>query len=571
MLARYLITSALPYINGMKHLGNLVGSLLPADIYARFLRSEGEEVLFICATDDHGTPAEIAAQEHGLDVREYCRLQHDRQYQVYQRFGLSFDHFGRTSSPQNHELTQYFYQRLNDNGLIEEREVDQVYSVHDRRFLPDRYVIGTCPLCGYEAARGDQCEKCTSLLDPTSLINPRSALSGSTDLEVRPTKHLYLRLEQVAQQLRDWVEAHPEWPRLTRSIALKWLDEGLRARGITRDLSWGVPVPREGFAGKVFYVWFDAPIGYISATKEWADLQPGERNWRSWWYDAPDVRYVQFLAKDNVPFHTIFFPATILGTGEPWTLASYIKAFNWLTYYGGKFSTSQKRGIFMDQALEHFPADYWRYYLIAQAPESDDADFTWEHFAATVNKDLANTFGNFVNRTLILTAKHCGHRIPAGGEAGPAEEELRREGRQILAAYRTHLADLEFRKAAGELRKLWSLGNVYLDQRAPWSLVKEDRDAAAVVLRTAVNLIRVYALAAQPILPFTAAKLFDALRLTPEERTLGAGGYVRLSEELGTLVAGREFEIPGPLFERVEDTIVAELRRRYSGEGGPSA
>ena len=292
------------------------------------------------------------------------------------------------------------------------------------------------------------------LLDPASLIHPRSALSGSADLQLRPTKHLFFKLEPLAGKLRQWVESHPEWPLLTRSIALKWLDEGVRARGITRDLSWGVPVPRAGFEDKVFYVWFDAPIGYIAATKEWSDLQPGERDWRSWWYDASDVQYVQFLAKDNVPFHTIFFPATILGTGEPWTLASYIKAFNWLTYYGGKFSTSQRRGVFMDQALEHFPADVWRYYLIAQAPESDDADFTWEHFAATVNKDLANTFGNFVHRTLVLTAKHFGHRIPAGGAPGPAERQLQDECRRVLTAYRTYLGALEFRKAAAALRAL---------------------------------------------------------------------------------------------------------------------
>lgn len=340
----------------------------------------------------------------------------------------------------------------------------------------------------------------------------------------------------------------------------------MRARGITRDLSWGVPVPRDGFEGKVFYVWFDAPIGYISATKEWSDLHPDERDWRSWWYDASDVHYVQFLAKDNVPFHTIFFPATIFGTGDPWTLASYIKAFNWLTYYGGKFSTSQRRGIFMDQALDHFPADYWRYYLIAQAPESDDTDFRWEHFAATVNKDLANTLGNFVHRTLVLTAKHFGHQIPAGGELGSAEEHLQNACRELLTAYREHLAGLEFRKAAGALRQLWSLGNVYLDQQASWSLVKENRDAAAVVLRTAINLIRLYALASEPIVPFTTGKLFDALGLAPEERTLGAGGYASLADELDALEAGREYANPGPLFSRVDELTVAELRQRYGGD-----
>ncbi len=364
---RYLITSALPYINGIKHLGNLVGSMLPADVYARFLRQEGEEVLYICGTDEHGTPAEIAALEEGLDVAEFCTRQYQRQAEVYEKFGLSFDYFGRTSSPEQRELTQDFYRSLDEHGFIEEREISQVYSVTDERFLPDRYVEGTCPNCGYEKARGDQCENCTKMLNPTDLINPRSAVSGSTDVEIRTSRHLFLRLDQLSGEVREWVDAQTDWPNLTKSIAYKWLDEGLQSRGITRDLKWGVPVPKAGFEDKVFYVWFDAPIGYVSATKAWGE-QEG-KDWKSWWYKADDVHYTQFMAKDNLPFHTIMWPATILGTREPWKMADYIKGFNWLNYYGGKFSTSSKRGVFVDQALDIAAADYWRYMLIASAPE----------------------------------------------------------------------------------------------------------------------------------------------------------------------------------------------------------
>lgn len=274
---KHLITSALPYINGIKHLGNLVGSMLPADVYARFSRQCGEQVLFICATDEHGTPAELAALEAGLNTESFCQNMYQIQLDIYRSFGLSFDYFGRNSSQYNHELTQNFYKLLDENGYIEEREINLVYSLSDARFLPDRYVIGTCPHCGYQSARGDQCENCTSVLDPTDLIEPRSAISGSTKLEVRKTKHLFLKLSALSDEVRNWVEQHPNWSNLTKSIALKWLNEGLQDRCITRDLSWGVPVPRPGFEDKVFYVWFDAPIGYIAATQAW-----GVENSQDW-------------------------------------------------------------------------------------------------------------------------------------------------------------------------------------------------------------------------------------------------------------------------------------------------
>src|SRR5262245_23683276 len=284
MPRRHLITSALPYINGVKHLGNLIGSMLPADVYARYLRARGQTVLCLCATDEHGTPAELAALEAGLDVAEYCRIQHQVQADLGRRFHLSFDHFGRSSSPQNHDRTRYFARRLEEQGLIEERATRQIYSRADGRFLPDRYVIGTCPHCGFDRARGDQCENCTRVLDPVDLLSPRSSISGSTDVEVRESRHLFCKLPALAPAMREWIGHQSDWPPVTVSIALKWLDEGLQDRGITRDLRWGVPVDRPGFAGKVFYVWFDAPIEYIAATREWADLDQPARDWKSWWY-----------------------------------------------------------------------------------------------------------------------------------------------------------------------------------------------------------------------------------------------------------------------------------------------
>lgn len=561
-MPRHLITSALPYISDAKHLGNLVGSMLPADVYARYLRLRGETVLCICATDEHGTPAELAARHAGLEVAEYCRRQHDVLARQCAAFGLSFDHFGRSSSQQNRELTKHFAQALEQNGLIEERTTLQMYSVEERRFLPDRYVVGTCPHCGYEGARGDQCENCTNLLEPGELINPRSSISGSTALEMRETKHLFLRQSLVSDELRAWIEKHDDWPLLVRSIAFKWLDEGIKDRSITRDLSWGIPVDRPGFEGKVFYVWFDAPIEYIGATKEWSDLSPATRDWRSWWYAPDDVRYVQFMAKDNIPFHTVTFPATIIGSREPWKLVDYVKGFNWLNYYGGKFSTSSHRGVFMAEALELLPADYWRYQLMANAPEGDDATFTWEIFADVVNKDLADTYGNFVNRIVKLAALHFDARVPAYGQASADEAGLASGVRERVAALAGTLEALQFRKAAQELKALWALGNVYLDRMAPWKVIKSDREAAGATIATSINLIRIFSIAALPFIPTIAGRALEAVGVDPASVTWVDGDIAR---ELRAATPGSAVGDPGVLFKKVLPEDVQAWTARFAG------
>ncbi|MFF4548280.1 methionine--tRNA ligase [Streptomyces sp. NPDC001435] len=571
-MARHLITSALPYINGIKHLGNMVGSMLPADVYSRYLRRRGHDVLYICATDEHGTPAELAAKEAGLSVAEFCAQAHDAQKAVYDGFALAFDYFGRSSSPENVEITQHFARRLNENGFIEERAIRQVYSPTDGRFLPDRYVEGTCPHCGYDKARGDQCENCTRVLDPTDLINPRSAISGSTDLEVRETKHLFLLQSKLQHEVMEWVARHDnDWPQLASSIAHKWLTEGLHDRAITRDLDWGVPVPADTWPelaaeGKVFYVWFDAPIEYIGATKEWSDQDPETRDWKSWWYDVDnDVRYTEFMAKDNVPFHTVMFPATELGVREPWKKVDFVKAFNWLTYYGGKFSTSQKRGVFTDQALEILPADYWRYFLIANAPESDDSSFTWEHFTATVNKDLADTLGNFVNRVLSFSRKRFGDDVPAGGEPGEAEAKLGEEIARLLAEYEEHMEALQFRKASAALRALWSAGNSYLEEKAPWLEIKTDKDGAALTLRTAMNLIHLYAVVSEPLIPSSAATMRAAFDLKDDSAVWVSADEAKA---LSSVPAGTPFTVPPVLFAKLTDEDLETYKERFGGQEG---
>jgi len=561
-MTRHLITSALPYINGVKHLGNLIGSMLPADLYARYLRANGEDVLYICATDEHGTPAELAARAAGLDVAEFCAQAHVIQADLGKAFSLSFDHFGRSSSQQNKELTQHFGAKLLENDFIEERVTKQIFSIDDDRFLPDRYVEGTCPHCAYDKARGDQCESCTRLLDPTDLIDPRSAISNSSNLEVRESKHLFLLQSKLSDEIRAWVGKHPEWPLLVSSIALKWLDEGLHDRGITRDLKWGVPVLQEGMEDKVYYVWFDAPIEYIAATKEWADEDADNRDWKSWWYDADDVRYTEFMAKDNIPFHTVTFPGTILGSREPWKMVDYIKGFNWLNYYGGKFSTSQKRGIFMTDAIEMLPADYWRYYLLANAPESSDSSFTWEGFAGTSNKDLADTLGNFVNRILKFCSSKFGDSLPEGGEIGEREQNLAKVLGERIAAYEKHMEELQIRKAMQELRAIWVMGNEYLTEAAPWTAFKTDPEAAAASLRVAINLIRIFAILSAPVIPNASQKLSDALGLNLTEKDWVSKD---LMAELQVLKAGHEFSIPDVLFRKVTDEEVEEWQSRFGG------
>ncbi|HTO42017.1 MAG TPA: methionine--tRNA ligase [Rhizomicrobium sp.] len=568
-MTRILITSALPYINGVKHLGTLAGSMLSADVFARFKRAQGFETLFICATDEHGTPTELAALEAGKDVRTFCDEQHHIQKTACANFDLSFDFFGRSSSPQNHELTQHFARQLWKNGFLDVRVTKQVYSNADKRFLPDRYVIGTCPHCGYDRARGDQCENCTRVLDPVDLINPRSAISGSTDIEIRDSSHLFLKQSEFVPQLRAWIDSHKnDWPSLVYSIANKWLEEGLNDRGITRDVEWGVPVPDDiadgALKGKVFYVWFDAPIEYIGATKEWADANGKGDAWRSWWYDATDVTYYEFMGKDNVPFHTVGFPVTIMGSGEPWKLVDRLKGFNWLNYYGGKFSTSEHRGVFMDNAIELLPADYWRYYLMSNAPESSDSSFTFEHFAAVVNKDLADVLGNFVNRITKFCGARFDGKVPGHGEYGEEERALITELDGRLKAYTDYLEAIDYRKALGELRAIWVAGNEYLTRAAPWTAIKTAPDRAAAGVRMGLNLVRLFAHLASPVIPQTAKKIYEALSPAPDMLEWPTEPMAKF---LDALTPGQPIHVPDVLFAKITDEQIAEWKTRFGGEG----
>ena len=567
-MKRHLITSAIPYINGVKHLGNLVGSQLPADLFARYQRAKGNEVLFLCATDEHGTPAELAAEKAGKPITEYCDEMHTIQSKLATGFRLSFDHFGRSSSQQNHRLTQHFAAKLAERGLINEKTEKQVFSKQDQRFLPDRYIEGICPNCGFEEARGDQCDNCTKQLQPNELINPRSTISGSKDLEERETKHLHLRQSLMKEELESWIDSKSDWPILTTSIAKKWLNDGdgLQDRGITRDLNWGVPVKKgqenwPGMDGKVFYVWFDAPIEYIACAEEWVDAGKG-KDWHRWWKTdkgADDVIYTQFMGKDNVPFHTLSFPATILGSGEPWKLVDYIKSFNYLNYDGGQFSTSRNRGIFMDQALEILSPDYWRWWLLSHAPESSDSEFTWENFQQTVNKDLADVLGNFVSRVTKFCRSKFGEVIPSGGTWSQNEKKLVNEIEKRVKAYESYMENKEIRKSANELRAIWACGNEYLQSAEPWATFKSDPEASAMQIRLSLNLIKLYGVLSAPFIPDAAEKILKALNITDESWPIDVG------EALNSLPENLVFEVPEVMFRKITDEERETWKKQFSG------
>lgn len=558
---KVLVTSALLYINGIPHLGHMIGCLLPSDVYARFMRAMGKEVLYLGGTDEHGTASEVGALNAGMEINEYCAKYHDMHRKINEAFNLSFDYFGRTSSKQNQEMTYRIFAKLDENGYISEKTTKQVYSVADEMFLADRYIQGTCPHCGYEKARGDQCESCTKVLEPTDLIDAKSTVSGSSELEVRETKHLYIDLPKLEDKLEKWIKTKEEsWPDVVYSIARKWLKEGLQARGITRDLKWGFKVPKEGFENKVFYVWFDAPIGYIGIAKQWADAN--NKDWKTWWLDADDVRYVEFMGKDNVPYHSITFPATLLGTGENWTKVDYLKGFSYLTFEGGKFSKSENRGIFVEDAVKEFDVDYWRYWLMANAPESSDSSFTFDAFAATINKDLNGVLGNFESRVLKMTASKLESFVPKSSQWTALEEELVTNLQTRVDDYLQYMQNMEFRKALNELRAIWVEGNNYISVTEPWSVIKTDEARAKTILAVCINLIRIFAILSSPIMPDTAAKMMQKLGLKPDWNLKDFD----VAKEIVALPENHKFEVGEPLFARISEEKLAELKLKYGGQ-----
>ena len=540
---RTLITAALPYANGPVHIGHLAGVYIPADIYARYLRLKGQEVLFVCGSDEHGVPIAIRAQKEGVTPQDIVDRYHSIIRDSFARFGMTFDIYSRTTSPTHREHASAFFRTLYDKGAFIEEETEQYYDPEARQFLADRYIVGTCPRCQNEHAYGDQCESCGSTLNPTDLIHPHSAISGATPI-LKKTKHWYLPLDQYEPFLREWIlEQHKEWKSNVYGQCRSWLDGGLQPRAVSRDLDWGIPVPVEGAEGKVLYVWFDAPIGYISNTKE---LLPD--SWETWWKDE-DTRLLHFIGKDNIVFHCIVFPAMLRAEGS-YILPENVPANEFLNLEGNKISTSRNWAVWLNEYLDELPdkQDVLRYVLTANAPETKDNDFTWKDYQARNNNELVAVFGNFVNRALVLTSKYFEGHVPALGSLTDLDRETLSELSSVRGAIERELDSFHFREALKEAMNLARLGNKYLADTEPWKLAKTDLPRVATILNISLQITANLTIAFAPFLPMSSERLCQMLQIDlPSWDDLGRADLLPVGHALGE---------PHLLFEKIEDEVI---------------
>ena len=541
--SRTLVTAALPYANGGVHIGHLAGVYVPADIYVRYLRLKKREVLFICGSDEHGVPVTIRARKEGCTPQEVVDRYNKVIKESFEGFGISFDFFGRTTSEVHRQTASDFFRTLYDKGEFVEKESEQYYDEEAHTFLADRYITGECPHCHAEGAYGDQCEKCGTALSPTELINPKSTVSGSQPV-LRKTKHWYLPLDKHQQWLEPWItEQHKEWRTNVMGQCKSWFDMGLQPRAVSRDLDWGIPVPVEGADGKVLYVWFDAPIGYISNTKE---LLPND--WEKWW-KSDDTRLIHFIGKDNIVFHCIVFPSMLKAEGS-YILPDNVPSNEFLNLEDDKISTSRNWAVWLDEYLVDFPGkqDVLRYVLTANAPETKDNNFTWKDFQARNNNELVAVYGNFVNRALQLTQKYYEGVVPAAGELTDYDRETIAEFQGVKAEVERLLETFRFRDAQKEAMNLARIGNKYLADSEPWKVIKTDPERVKTVLNLSLQLVANLAIAFEPFLPFSSEKLRDMLHIEEAE-------WDRLgSTEL--LPAGHVLGKPELLFEKIEDAVV---------------
>ncbi len=539
---RYLVTSALPYANGPVHIGHLAGVYVPSDIYVRYLRLRGRDVVWVCGSDEHGVPITIKARKEGVTPQQIVDRYHTLIKESFERLGISFDIYSRTSSKTHAKTASDFFRKLYDEGKFIEKTSMQYYDEEAQTFLADRYIVGTCPKCGNDRAYGDQCEKCGSTLSPDELIEPHSAVSGSVPVK-RETKHWYLPLDRYEEFLGKWIlEGHKEWKSNVYGQCKSWLDGGLQPRAVSRDLDWGIPVPVEGAEGKVLYVWFDAPIGYISATK---DLTP---DWERYW-KSEDTKMVHFIGKDNIVFHCIVFPAMLEAHGG-YILPDNVPANEFLNLEGDKISTSRNWAVWLHEYLDEFPGkeDVLRYVLCANAPETKDNDFTWKDFQARNNNELVAVLGNFVNRALVLTQKYYGGVVPACGEQTPYDREALAELGGVKASLESNIETYHFREALKDAMNVARIGNKYLADTEPWKLVKTDPERVKTILYTALQIAANTAIAIEPFMPFSARKIREML-------AVGELGWERLG---GTelIAAGHRIGEPELLFEKIEDEVV---------------
>jgi len=513
---RYTITAALPYTNGPVHIGHLAGVYVPADIYARYLRAKEKDVLYVCGSDEHGVPITLRAKKEGITPQQVVDKYHEIIKKSFQEFGISFDNYSRTSAEIHHKTATEFFKKLYEEGKFIEETNAQLYDADAKQFLADRFVVGTCPKCGNEESYGDQCEKCGTSHNATDLINPKSAITGNVP-SLKETKHWYLPLDQYESWLREWivVEHEKDWKTNVRGQVKSWLDDGLRPRAVTRDLDWGIPVPVKGADGKVLYVWFDAPIGYISATKEWAAQK--NKDWEPYWKDK-ETKLVHFIGKDNIVFHCIIFPAMLKAEGT-YILPENVPANEFLNLENNKISTSRNWAVWLHEYLEEFPnqQDVLRYTLTANAPETKDNNFTWKDFQAKNNNELVAIFGNFINRVVVLTNKYYDGIIPAPNEFTDVDLDVLEQIKKYPNRIGNSIEKYRFREALGELMNLARLGNKYLADEEPWKTIKVDEERTKTIMYIALQIARALSVLAEPFIPFTVKKLKAILNVETSE------------------------------------------------------
>lgn len=545
---RTTVTSALPYANGPVHIGHLAGVYVPADIYVRYLRLKGEEVLFVGGSDEHGVPITIRAKKEGITPQDVVDRYHALIRDSFKEFGISFDVYSRTSSKTHHQVASDFFKKLYENGKFIEKTTEQYYDEEAQQFLADRYIVGECPRCHATDAYGDQCEKCGSTLSPEELINPISKLSGAKPVK-KETKHWYLPLDQHEGWLRQWIlEEHKEWRPNVYGQCKSWLDLGLQPRAVSRDLDWGIPVPVEGAEGKVLYVWFDAPIGYISNTKELCDNNPQYGNWEKWWKDE-ETRLIHFIGKDNIVFHCIVFPAMLKAEGS-YIIPDNVPSNEFLNLEGDKISTSRNWAVWLNEYLVEFPnkQDTLRYVLTANAPETKDNDFTWKDFQARNNNELVAIYGNFINRALVLTKKYFEGKVPTLNELTDYDKETLKEFSNVKEKLENLLDNFKFRDAQKEAMNLARIGNKYLAETEPWKLAKTDMERTATILHIGLQIAANLAIAFEPFLPFSSAKLRTMLNMSDcNWNQLGKIDLLATGAVLGEATL---------LFEKIEDDVI---------------
>jgi len=549
-MGKWLVTSAWPYINYMPHLGTIIGSVLSADVVARYLRLKGEEVLFVSGSDEHGTPIEVEAIKMGVHPKELTDKNHAKIKDLFERWGISFDNYTRTESPVHKEIVREIFLKIYNNGYIITEESVLPWCPKCQRFLPDRFVEGKCPNCGYEEARGDQCDVCGKLLEPTKLIDPHCAICR-TPPTLKRTKHWILDLPRFSEKLRSYIEENKHLPDNARNFSLKMIGEGLRPRSLTRDNQWGIPAPFPGAEGKTIYVWMEAVLGYLSATIEYFRHQGKPEGWRDYWLN-PSTRTLYFIGKDNIPFHTVILPALLLATGEGYNLPWNVSSTEFLMFEGQKFSKSRRVGVWIDEALEMYPADYWRYTLISNRPETRDSNFTWDVFLEKVNSDLNDTLGNFIHRALTFISRYFGGRVPAPSELDKDDERVLHSVKNSCAETAAHIEEFRLQMAAGSVIDLARLGNKYINDKEPWKTVETAPQKAATTLYTAAQIVKALAVLIAPFLPFTAEEVWNLLNLPPSVHKQ------RWEAAVEELPPNHQIKKPRPLFSKTELKEVRE-------------